>query len=197
MSLDLKDFFLTTKKMLRPEFMRIPMKTIPAAIIAQYKLEEIAQNGFVYTRIDGGMYGLPHASRLASELLTPRLKEEGYNQSTDIQGLFRHKTRPVKFGLIVDDFGASYVGDENALHLLHILEKYYTVTTDWTGTQFCGLTLKWDYINRCVPTLNARLCRQSSPAIQTRSNQEKTRCTPPTCYPTVWSQSTAHNSRFI
>jgi hypothetical protein len=50
----------------------------------------------------------------------------------------------------VDDFLIGYVGKENADHLLEVLENDYTVTKDWDATAYCGLTLKWDYINRTV-----------------------------------------------
>ena len=53
----------------------------------------------------------------------------------------------MKHCLIVDDFGIQYTGKENAQHLVSTLEKDYKLTTDWTGTQFCGLTLDWDYKN--------------------------------------------------
>ena len=150
MSLDIKDFFLTTKKMLRPEYMRIPLSTIPQAIIEQYNLLELQSNGFVYVQIDGGMYGLPQAARLANDLLIPRLEKAGYFQSKHTPGLFKHTTRPVMFCLIVDDFGVQYTGDDNAQHLLKTLEEHYTVTTDYSGTEFCGLHLEWDYVQRKV-----------------------------------------------
>lgn len=54
------------------------------------------------------------------------------------------------FCLIVDDFGVQYTGKEHADHLLATLQQHYKVTTDWEGSQFCGLTLDWNYINRTV-----------------------------------------------
>jgi hypothetical protein len=30
-------------------------------------------------------------------------------------------------------------------HLLHALQKHYTVTTDWTGTKFAGIDPTWDF----------------------------------------------------
>jgi hypothetical protein len=50
----------------------------------------------------------------------------------------------------VDDFGIKYVGREHAQHLLDCLQAQYTVTTDWAGTKYCGLTLNWDYTNCTV-----------------------------------------------
>jgi hypothetical protein len=47
--------------------------------------------------------------------------------------------------LVVDNFGIKYVGKEHAQHLLDCLQEIYTVTTDWFGTKYCGLTLTWDY----------------------------------------------------
>ena len=54
-------------------------------------------------------------------------------------------TRPISFTLVVDDFGIKYVGKEHAQHLIDTLQSLYTITIDWTGTLYCGLTLKWDY----------------------------------------------------
>jgi len=58
---DIKDFFLSTSKMERAEFARVPLSTFPQCIIDQYNLASLARKGFVYIQIDGGMYGLPQA----------------------------------------------------------------------------------------------------------------------------------------
>ena len=56
-------------------------------------------------------------------------------------------TRPIAFALMVDDFGVMYVEEECAKHLLDILlENYGEVHEDWGGKNFCGITLKCDYI---------------------------------------------------
>lgn len=54
--------------------------------------------------------------------------------------------------LIVDDFGIEYVGAEHANHLLSALRDNYTITTDWTGSKFAGIDIKWDYTKRTVRT---------------------------------------------
>ena len=42
-----------------------------------------------------------------------------------------------------------YEGNEHALHLLQTLRQYYeAVSIDWTGTLYCGITLKWDYLQQ-------------------------------------------------
>ena len=42
------------------------------------------------------------------------------------------------------------MGKEHALHLIESIKKTYTLTKDWTGNLFCGITLEWDYVNRTV-----------------------------------------------
>ena len=97
------------------------------------------------------MYGLPQAGRIANDKLVPILEQAGYIQSDHIPGLFKHKTRPIAFCLVVDDFGVKYVGEEHANHLIDTLKQAgYQITTDWEGTQFCGIRLTWDYENRTV-----------------------------------------------
>jgi hypothetical protein len=51
---------------------------------------------------------------------------------------------------VVDDFGVQYVGKEHAQHLIDALETDYTVSKDWTGGLYCGITLKWNYVNKHV-----------------------------------------------
>ena len=38
-----------------------------------------------------------------------------------------------------------YVGKDNADHLISALRELYTVSTNWKGTLFFGLTLNWNY----------------------------------------------------
>jgi hypothetical protein len=55
---------------------------------------------------------------------------------------------PIKFTLVVDDFDVQYVGKEHAQHLIDALETDYTVSKDWTGGLYYGITLNWDYENK-------------------------------------------------
>jgi hypothetical protein len=50
----------------------------------------------------------------------------------------------------LDDFGIKYIGREHAQHLLDCLETQFTVTTDWTGSKYCGISLAWEYTLRHV-----------------------------------------------
>ena len=87
------------------------------------------------------MYGLPQASILANHLLKERLLQHDYFEVPHTPGLFRHKTRPRWFTLVVDDFGIKYVGKEHVQHLLRILMELYKVEEDWTGSLYCGIIL--------------------------------------------------------
>jgi hypothetical protein len=94
------------------------------------------------------MYGLPQAGIIANTRLKAHLATWGYHPCTHTPGLFRLQTRPVTFCLVVDDFGIKYKDREHADHLLLCLQSIYTVTTDWEGTKYCGLTLDWNYTAR-------------------------------------------------
>jgi len=132
------------------EYMRIPAKYIPANIMEQYNLAPLVHNGHVLTEIQKGMYGLPQAGILAYNRLVTHLALSGYTPVQHTPGLFRHATRPVTFSLVVDNFAIKYVDRANAEHLLATLRSLNNITTDWTASMYCGITLKWDYVARTV-----------------------------------------------
>ena len=148
--LDIHNFYLGTP-MQRYEYMFIHIDDIPDDIIQQYNLTEISRNGKVYVEIRKGMYGLPQAGILANKHLQQNLAHFGYYQSKHTPGLWKHKTRPITFVLVVDDFGVKYEGKEHVWHLVNALQKFYTkISVDWEGKLFCGITLDWDYQNKHV-----------------------------------------------
>jgi hypothetical protein len=145
MTMDIKNFYLNTP-MAWYEYMQLRIADMPEDVIAHYKLTDIAtHNGYIYCKIQKGMYGLPQAGIIAQQLLEKCLKVHGYRQSTITPGLWKHDTRPISFYLVVDNFGVKYVGEENAQHLLDTVRKYYKCSCDWKGERYCGLTIKWDY----------------------------------------------------
>ena len=42
------------------------------------------------------------------------------------------------------------MGEEHAIHLKNTIEENYTVTTEWDGRRYIGITLDWDYKRRQV-----------------------------------------------
>ena len=102
-TMDISNFYLGSP-MVRPEYLRLPIKLIPDEIIQQYKLKDIEEDGWVYVKIVGGMYGLPQAGKIANELLVKRLRSAGYHPCQFTPWLWRHVWRPITFTLVVDDF---------------------------------------------------------------------------------------------
>jgi hypothetical protein len=101
------------------------------------------------------MYGLKQAGLLANQLLQTRLAPFGYYPARHTPGISLHKTRPISFTLVVNDFAIKYVGQHHAEHLRNALLQTYELTTDWTATVYSGMTLKWDD--------NKRICDISMP----------------------------------
>ena len=129
--------------------MKLKLSNIPEEVIEHYNLRELATpDGYVYCKVTKGMHGLPQAGIIAQELLEKRLGEHGYYQSKIVNGLWKHKTRPICFFLVVDDFAVKYVNRADADHLIDMIRKYYPMTVDENATKYIGLTIQWDYTKR-------------------------------------------------
>jgi hypothetical protein len=135
----------------RFEYMVINLTSLPQEAIENYDLLELSQDGKVYIEIQKGMYVLPQAGILTSELLQRNLAKDVYRPTQHTHGRWTHDTRPISFLLVEDDdFGVKYVGREHAEHLMECIKKNYSISSDWNGGAYCGLTLDWDYKNRTV-----------------------------------------------
>ena len=146
MSMDLKDHFLASP-MDRPEYMKMHQKHIPPDIFHKYNLDQlVTKDGYVFIKIKKGMYGLKQAALLAYQKLVTNLAPHGYHPCKYSIGLWYHDTKPTKFCLCVDDFGVKYFSKDDANHLLTSLRSSgFTVSTDWAGKNYCGLTFDWNY----------------------------------------------------
>ena len=60
------------------------------------------------------------------------------------------KQEKTKFCLCVDDFGVKTYNKDDTEHLLNSLKANYKISTDMTGSNYCGLTIDWDYKNKHV-----------------------------------------------
>jgi hypothetical protein len=147
MMMDIKNYYLGTP-LPRFEYMKMLLSRFPEDIIQKYNLNKLAVDSWVYIEIQKCMYGLKQARLLSNQLLQTRLTPLGYYPARHIPGLWLHTTRPISFTLIVDDFAVKYVGKQHAEHHRNALLRTYELTTDWTATVYCGMTLKWDYKNR-------------------------------------------------
>jgi hypothetical protein len=124
---------------------------IPDEIIGEYKLHEKATpDGWIYFKVVRGMYGLPQSGPNSHDELEERLNKEGYYKSPLVPALWKHKTGPTQFVLIVDDFGIKYFTTEDLDHLINTLKKYYDVKVDPEGKELVKIEVDWDYKNRKV-----------------------------------------------
>jgi hypothetical protein len=147
MMMDIKNNYIGTP-LPRFEYMKMLLSRFPEEKIQKYNLNPLAVDGWVYIEIRKGVYGLKQAGVLANQLLQTRLAPFGYYPALHTPGLWLHKTRPISFTLLVDDFTVKYVGKQHAEHLRNALLQTYELTTDWMATLYSGMTLKWDYDKR-------------------------------------------------
>jgi hypothetical protein len=73
------------------------------------------------------------------------LKPFGYHPARHTLGIWLHNSKPTAFSLGVDDFAVKYVTLADAHHLRNALLRNYEITTDWGGTVYSAITIKWDY----------------------------------------------------
>jgi hypothetical protein len=147
MMMDIENYYLGTP-LPRFEYMIMLFSRFPEETVDKYNLNALAVDGWVYIEIRKGMYGLKKAGLLANQLLQTRLAPFGYYPARHTPGLWLHKTRPIAFSLIVDDFAVKYAGKQHADNLRNALLQSYELTTDWEEKVYSGMSLKWDYKNR-------------------------------------------------
>jgi hypothetical protein len=120
MMMDINNYYLGTP-LPRFEYMKMLLSRFPEEIVQKYNLNALAVDGRVYIEIRKDMYGLKQAGLLANQLLKTRLALFGYYPACYTPGLWLHKTRPISFTLVVDDFTVKYVGKQHAAHLRNAL----------------------------------------------------------------------------
>jgi hypothetical protein len=118
--------------------------------VDQYNLATHQKDEWVHLEMRKAVWGLPQAGILANKRLRQKLAPFGYFKCVKTPGLWKHKSRPLTFTLVVDDFGVKYERKEDVDHLIASIKSTYKLTKDWTGTLYCGISLEWDYTNRTV-----------------------------------------------
>ena len=128
------------------EYMRMKLTEFLQEIIDEYKPNDLVNSHrWIYMEIRKALPGLCQSGALAAKKLAADLKPFGYYKVPKTNGLWKHKSRPILFTLVVDDFGVSYVDKADSLHLEAALKKDYPMTVDWTGDKYIGITLDWNY----------------------------------------------------
>jgi hypothetical protein len=143
MMMDIKNYYLGTP-LSRFEYMRIMLSRFPEEIADKYNLDALAVDVWVHIEIRKVLYGLRQAGLLAIQLLQTRLAPFRYYPARHTHGLWLHKTRPIAFSLIVDNFAVKYVGKQHADHLRNALLQSYELTADCEAKLYSGMSLKWN-----------------------------------------------------
>ena len=144
MTMDVKNIFLNTP-IKRFEYLQLCMSDIPEDIMQHYQLQHKAtNNGYICVEVQKAMYRFPQAGWLAYNQLESQFTQHGFLQSKITSWLWLHKTCPIQFCLVIDDFGVKYTNQSDVKHLQTILNKYYDMSMDWSGQKHVGLTLDWD-----------------------------------------------------
>ena len=134
MSYDIKDFFLYSL-MCKPKYMKMKFSIFPQDIVDQYNLaDKVAPDGYIYIKINKGMYGLKEAAVLAYEQLSKFLNTYGYHHVPGTAGVWSHTTKPTSVCLCVDDITLKYYNTDDLQHFLTALENHYKYHLDMQGT---------------------------------------------------------------
>jgi len=97
------------------------------------------------------MYSLKQTGLIANQQLQKHLAKFGYApMACTPAGLWTHSSCNIAFSFVVDNFGVKYVGRNNAQYLLSALKELYSVSTNWAGELYCGVSINWDYHNQHV-----------------------------------------------
>jgi hypothetical protein len=148
---DMVDFYLGAM-LDQPGYLGMKAATFSQEIIDMYSLRNyIDDNGTIYFQVVKCMYGHPASGRLSNKKLVSILKDAGYHEDALVDCLFRHETRNITFALVVDDMGIKYARVEDVEHLAATIAPHWKVKLDYTGSQFLGMNLKWEYERKPKP----------------------------------------------
>jgi hypothetical protein len=154
-TMDVVAFYLGTR-LERYEYAEMGKKHLPQIVIDQLGLQpylDASKNNSVVFEIRKTLWGLPQAGILSRQKLVTGLAKHGDYHETGVASVFRHRTRPITFTLIVDDIGMKYQKGrkEDVLHLKATIEKIgYEVKLDWAGKNYIGYQIDFDHEARTV-----------------------------------------------
>ena len=97
--------------------MRIPLTIIPQEIIDTRDLKALVnKQGWIYMRIEKGVYGLKQARIIAKQELVKHMAPFGYHPVQHTPGLWVRDSRKTLFSLVVDNFCVQYFSAEDYDH---------------------------------------------------------------------------------
>jgi hypothetical protein len=155
--IDIKDFYLGTT-MTQYEYMCTPQQMLPPTIVEQHNLTPLIHNNRVYVEIKNDMCELPQTGKLANNQLIAVQASFGLHPVLLIAGLWQHKTCDITFYLVVEAFVAKYTNKEDTKHQFASLQGFnYKLSTDYTGSRYCGLAIQWAHEKSHLQCLHARI----------------------------------------
>ena len=104
------------------EYAWIQVSMISEEFMIKYKIHLLLKNWYIYVKICKGMYRLPQAGRIPQDLLQKKLSKYKYLPALITDGFWHHKTQPINFTLVVDDFGVKCIGQKHAKNIKSSLE---------------------------------------------------------------------------
>ena len=97
--------------------MHIPLKIIPREIIDAYNLTAlVGDQGWIYMRIEKGVYGLKQSWIIANQELVKHMAPFGYHPVQHTPGIWVYDIRKTLFSLVVDNFCVQYFSTEDVDH---------------------------------------------------------------------------------
>ena len=88
------------------------------------------------------MYGLPQVVKIENDKLKLHKSKFGKDPAPINLGPWRHQTSPLKFLLVIDDFGTKYGRQEDITHLLNALMTIYNISENWDGKLYFVINLE-------------------------------------------------------
>jgi hypothetical protein len=76
--------------------------------------------------------------------LDQHFARSGYRPTANTLCLYRHDTKDIFFTLDVDDFLAKFSKREDANHFIATLKSAYSITEDWSASNYLGMTNRAD-----------------------------------------------------
>ncbi len=146
-------FFYLTAALKYSEYMKIPLNLFPEWTKNTIQFEQISLWWLgLYWNEACGM-GLTSGRDSCQQTPPPQTSTVWVLWKCQHAGTLDHKSRPISFTLVVDNFGVKYVTQEDVDHLITSIKSTNSLTKEWTGNLYCGITLEWDCINWTVDIL--------------------------------------------
>ena len=125
--------------------MTIHLSLFPQEIIDEYDvIKYVETDEHVYVEITGAIYVLSQSGCIANQDLRKHLEKYEYYPTKRTPGLWKHRTRPISFTLVVDNFGVKYTNKYDIDGPFKAIKKNSTQNR-LDRNKYVGINLNWDY----------------------------------------------------